>query len=63
MQGFDIAQGPTLFKESERIGAGEIGLLAIIGVSHVKVKSLQYPTSSFLNIYYSAGIDALLSFL
>lgn len=44
MQGFDIAQGATLLKESERIGAGEIGLLATIGVSHVKVKSLQYPT-------------------
>jgi molybdopterin biosynthesis enzyme len=44
VQGFDIAQGATLVKESERIGAGEIGLLATIGVSHVKVKSLQYPT-------------------
>ncbi|KAG0570477.1 hypothetical protein KC19_6G165500 [Ceratodon purpureus] len=35
--GFDIAQGATILKENEKIGAGEIGLLATIGVSHVKV--------------------------
>jgi len=40
MQGFDIAQGATILNENERIGAGEIGLLATIGVSHVKVTIL-----------------------
>lgn len=38
MQGFDIAQGASILKENERLGTGEIGLLASIGVSHVKVK-------------------------
>lgn len=35
--GFDIAQGASILKENERLGTGEIGLLASIGVSHVKV--------------------------
>lgn len=43
VQGFDIAQGATILKESEKIGAGEVGLLATIGISHVKVNSLQNP--------------------
>lgn len=37
VQGFDIAQGATVLKARERIGAAEVGLMATIGVSHVKV--------------------------
>ncbi len=41
MQGFDIAQGTTVLKAGERVGAPEIGLLASIGVVYVKVDKIR----------------------
>lgn len=40
IQGFDIAEGASVLKAGERLGAAEIGLLATVGVSHVEVKFL-----------------------
>lgn len=37
IQGFDIAEGASVLKAGERLGAAEIGLLATVGVSHVEV--------------------------
>jgi hypothetical protein len=41
VQGFDIAQGTTVLKAGERVGAAEIGLIASIGVVYVKVDKIR----------------------
>lgn len=41
-QGCDIAKGTTVLKAGEQIGNPEIGLLATVGVTVVKVYTLQF---------------------